>query len=100
MLETNKIIAYALNFLGFLVAGLGSSFIVPIYFSIAGRLAGGKNSLAVAQLSFVNTLLIFNSKFILAAVAQITSITVVLITVGCLMLLLLHFGKIGSKKRI
>jgi hypothetical protein len=62
MLETNKTLAYALNFLGFLIAGLGTSFLVPIYFSIAGRLANGKNSLAVAQLSFVNTLLIFNSK--------------------------------------
>jgi MFS family permease len=100
LLETNRSIAYALNFLGFLIAGLGSSFLAPIYFSIAGRLADGKNSLAVAQLSFVNTLLIFNSKFILAWVVQITSITVALIVAGCLMLLLLHFGKVGSKKRI
>ena len=100
MLETNKSIAYALNFLGFLIAGLGTSFLAPIYFSIAGRLADGKNSLAVAQLSFVNTLLIFNSKFILAWVAQITTITVALIVAGCLMVLLLHFGKVGSNKRI
>jgi MFS family permease len=100
MLETNKSIAYALNFLGFLIAGLGTSFLAPIYFSIAGRLADGKNSLAVAQLSFVNALLIFNSKFILAWVVQITSITVALIVAGCLMVLLLHFGKVGSKKRI
>jgi MFS family permease len=99
LLETNKNLAYALNFLGFLVAGLGTSFIVPIFFSIAGRLSGGKNSLAVAQLSFVNSLLGFNSKLILAAIAQITSITVVLITAGCLMALLFHFGKIGSNER-
>jgi hypothetical protein len=36
----------------------------------------------------------------LAWVAQITSITVALIVAGCLMVLLLHFGKVGSKKRI
>lgn len=100
LLETNKTLAYALNFLGFLIAGLGSSFLAPIFFSIAGRLAGGKNSLAVAQLSFINALLIFNSKFILAWIVQITSITVALIVAGVLMVLLLHFGKIGSKKRI
>ena len=100
MLETNKGIAYALSFLGFLVAGLGSSFLVPIYYSIAGRLANGNNSLAVAQLSFVNTVLIFNSKFILAWIVQITTITVALIAAGVLMMLLFHFGKIGSKKRI
>jgi hypothetical protein len=100
LLETNKTLAYTLNFLGFLIAGLGTSFLAPIFFSIAGRLAGGKNSLAVAQLSFINTLLIFNSKFILAWIVQITSITVALIAAGALMLLLFHFGKVGSKKRI
>ena len=100
LLETNKTLAYTLNFLGFLIAGLGTSFLAPIFFSIAGRLAGGKNSLAVAQLSFVNTVLIFNSKFILAWIVQITTITVALIAAGVLMMLLFHFGKVGSKKRI
>jgi hypothetical protein len=100
LLETNKTLAYTLNFLGFLIAGLGTSFLSPIYFSIAGRLAGGKNSLAVAQLSFINSLLIFNSKFILAWIVQATSITVALIAAGVLTLLLFYFGKVGSKKRI
>jgi fucose permease len=100
LLETNKTLAYTLNFLGFLIAGLGTSFLAPIFFSIAGRLAGGKNSLAVAQLSFINSLLIFNSKFILAWIVQATSITVALIAAGVLTLLLFYFGKVGSKKRI
>jgi hypothetical protein len=65
-----------------------------------GRLSGGKNSLAIAQLSFVNSLLTFSSKLLLAWIAQITSITAILIIAGCLMLLLLHFGKAGSNKRI
>jgi MFS family permease len=100
MLETSKSLAYAISFLAFFVAGLGASFLAPIYFSIAGRLADGKNALAVAQLSFINILLIFNSKFILAWIVQITSITVALIIAGGLMALLIHFGKIGSKVRI
>jgi MFS family permease len=100
LLGTSKSIAYALSFLAFFVAGLGASFLAPIYFSIAGRLADGKNSLAVAQLSFINILFIFNSKFILAWIVQITSITVALIIAGGLMALLIHFGKIGSKVRI
>jgi hypothetical protein len=56
--------------------------------------------LAVAQLSFINSLLIFNSKFILAWIVQATSITVALIAAGVLTLLLFYFGKVGSKKRI
>jgi hypothetical protein len=41
-------------FFGFLLAGLGSSALSPIFFSIAGRLSNGRNAIAVAQLSFMN----------------------------------------------
>ena len=98
--ESNKTLAYILNFLAFLIGGLGSSFLAPIYFAIAGRLSNGQNSIAVGRLSFVNTILIFNSKFILAWVVQLSSITVALVIAGAFMLMLLHFGKIGSTKRI
>jgi fucose permease len=98
--DSNPTLAYALNFLAFLIGGLGSSFLAPIYFAIAGRLSNGQNSIAVGRLSFMNTLLIFNSKFILAWVVQLTSITIALVIAGALMLLLLHFGKVGSSKRI
>lgn len=98
--ESNKTISYFLNFAAFLIGGLGSSFLAPIFFAIAGRLSNGQNSIAVGRLSFINTLLIFNSKFILAWVVQLSSITVALIVAGSLMLMLLHFGKIGSKERV
>jgi sugar phosphate permease len=98
--DSHKTLSYAINFLAFLIGGLGSSFLAPIFFAIAGRLSKGQNSIAVGRLSFMNTLLIFNSKFILAWVVQLSSITVALIIAGALMLLLLHFGKIGSKERV
>jgi hypothetical protein len=71
----------------------------PIFFSIAGRLYNGKNALAVAQLSFVNTSFIFIAKTILAWVVEITSITTALMIAGTAMLALLYFGKIGSTQR-
>jgi fucose permease len=98
--DSHQTLSYIINFLAFLIGGLGSSFLAPIFFAIAGRLSNGQNSIAVGRLSFVNTLLIFNSKFILAWVVQLSSITVALIIAGALMLMLLHFGKFGSKERV
>jgi hypothetical protein len=88
-----------LAFIGFLLAGLGSSALAPIFFSIAGRLSNGKNAIAVAQLSFVNTFIIFISKIIMAWIVQLTSITLALIFAALMMFALLYFGKIGSPVR-
>lgn len=99
MINQNKTLAFTLAFIGFLLAGLGSSALAPIFFSIAGRLSNGKNAIAVAQLSFVNTCIIFISKIILAWIVQLTSITLALIFAALMMFALLHFGKIGSPVR-
>ena len=98
--DSQPTLSYLLNFLGFLIGGLGSSFLAPIFFAIAGRLSNGQNAIAVGRLSFMNTLLIFNSKFILAWIVQLTTITVALLIAGGSMLLLIYFGKIGSTKRV
>ena len=99
IVDTNRSLAYALAFFGFLLAGLGSSAMSPIFFSIAGRLSNGKNAIAVAQLSFVNTTIIFFAKTVLAWIVQISSITVALCLTGLAMFAMLYFGKIGSKER-
>jgi MFS family permease len=99
IVDSNKNIAFTLAFLGFFLAGLGSSALAPIFFSIAGRLSNGKNAIAVAQLSFMNTFIIFISKTILAWVVQLTSITTALLLAGSAMFALVYFGKIGSNAR-
>ena len=99
IVDTNRSLAYALAFFGFLLAGLGSSAMSPIFFSIAGRLSNGKNAIAVAQLSFVNTTMIFLAKTVLAWIVQLSSITVALCLTGLAMFTMLYFGKIGSKER-
>ena len=99
LVDSNRSLAYALAFFGFLLAGLGSSAMSPIFFSIAGRLSNGKNAIAVAQLSFVNTTMIFLAKTVLAWIVQLSSITVALCLTGLAMFTMLYFGKIGSKER-
>ena len=64
-----------------------------------GALSNGKNAIAVAQLSFVNTTMIFLAKTVLAWIVQLSSITVALCLTGLAMFTMLYFGKIGSKQR-
>ena len=100
LVDSNRSLAYTLAFFGFLLAGLGSSAMSPIFFSIAGRLSNGKNAIAVAQLSFVNTTMIFFAKTVLAWIVQLSSITVALCLTGLAMFTMLYFGKIGSTERV
>jgi MFS family permease len=100
LVEINQPIAYFLALFGFFLSGLGSAAMAPIFFSIAGRVLEGNNLMAVAQLTFINTILIFLAKTVLAWVAEVTSITVSLSISGLVMCALFYFGKIGSKVRI
>jgi fucose permease len=99
IVDSNKNIAFSVAFFSFFLAGLGSSALAPIFFSIAGRLSNGRNAIAVAQLSFINTAIIFLSKTILAWVVQLTSITTALLITGGAMFALVYFGKNGSNER-
>ncbi|HRD21562.1 MAG TPA: MFS transporter [Candidatus Nanopelagicus sp.] len=99
IVDQNKNLSFVIAFSGFFLAGLGSSAMAPMFFSIAGRLSDGRNALAVAQLSFINTFAIYIAKTTLAWVAQLTSITVALMFTGLIMSLLIYFGKVGSSQR-
>jgi hypothetical protein len=99
VVDINKNLGYLLAFLGFFLAGLGSSALAPIFFSITGRLSNGKNALAVAQLSFVNAFIIFVAKNILAWIVQISAIMIALMITSILMAALTYFGKVGSPIR-
>jgi MFS family permease len=100
LVEVNKNLAISLAFLGFFIAGLGSSAMSPMFFAIGGRLSAGNNAIAVAQLSFINTLIIFISKTVLAWIVQLSSITVALCLTGLAMMSLFYFSKIGSTERV
>ena len=100
IVDLNKNLAFVIAFSGFFLAGLGSSAMTPMFFSIAGRLSDGRNALAVAQLSFINAFAIYVAKTTLAWVAQLTSITVALMFTGLIMSLLIYFGKVGSNQRV
>lgn len=71
---------------GFLIGGLGCSFIGSIFVSQATKRSNLPASVVIAQLNSVNTLIVFVSKTIVSLTAQLTSVTVALL-VPCVMLL-------------
>jgi len=99
LVDSFRNLAFALAFIGFFLAGLGCSALAPIFFTIAGRLSNGKNALAVAQLSFINAVIMFISRLILAWIVELTSITMAFVIASCAMLSLVYFGRIGSNTR-
>ena len=99
LVDSFRNLAFALAFMGFFLAGLGCSALAPIFLSIAGRLSNGKNALAVARLSFINAVIMFISKLVLAWIVELTSITIAFVIASCAMLSLVYFGRIGSNTR-
>ena len=100
LVDEYKYFAFTLALIGFFLAGLGSSALVPIYFSIVSRFSKGRNAIAIAQLSFINTLVMLVSKVILAWVVELSSIFVALVVASLAMLGLIFLARIGSKDRI
>lgn len=99
LVDSSRNLAFALAFIGFFLAGLGCSALAPIFFSIAGRFSNGKNALAVAQLSFINAVIMFISRLVLSWIVELTSITIALVIASCAMLSLVYFGRIGESSR-
>ncbi len=70
---------------GFIIGGLGCSFIGSIFVSQATKRSKLPPSVVIAQLNAVNTLIVFVAKTIVSLTAQFTSVTVALL-VPCTLL--------------
>lgn len=75
----------ALASLGFLIGGLGCSYIGSIFVSQATKRSKLPTSVVIAQLNSVNTLIVFLSKTVVSLTAQFTSVTIALL-VPCTLL--------------
>lgn len=80
--------SYSLFLLGFLSAGLGSSFIAPSFFTAASRRSKLPNAIVVGQFGVVNNVLIFIVKWIVAWTMQFTGSIALAMMIPTLMVLL------------
>ncbi len=94
--------SYALTceVIAFFFAGLGTSFMAPIFTTIANRRSSLKPSEVVSKLNLANTIIAFGAKSIISWLAQTTSITIALLVPGILLMLVAKFAYLGSPNRV
>jgi MFS family permease len=93
-------LAISLEVLAFLFAGIGTSFMAPLFTTIANRRSSLKPSEVVSQLNLSNTIIIFFAKLIFAWIVQMTSITIALLLPGLLLMAVAKFAYLGNPHRL
>ncbi len=87
----------ALAFAGFLLGGVGSAFISPMFTTIATRHSKFPAGFVVAQMALFNTVIFFFTKIAVSWIAQATSITTALMIPGICLLLTAAFYRLGRE---
>ena len=93
-------LALPVEALAFLFAGLGTSFMSPLFTTIANRRSSLKPSEVVSQLNLANTVIVFVSKILVAWVVQLTSITIALIIPGLFLMAVAKFAYLGNPRAL
>jgi hypothetical protein len=93
-------LAITLEVIAFFLAGLGTSFMSPLFTTIANRRSALKPSEVVAQLNLSNTAISFGAKMIVAWVAQAASISIALLMPGICLMLVARFAYLGNPNRL
>lgn len=93
-------LALPIEVLAFLIAGLGTSFMSPLFTTIANRRSSLKPSEVVSQLNLANTVMIFVAKMAVAWVVQMTSISIALILPGLLLMAVAKFAYLGNPRAL
>ena len=92
--------ALSVEVLAFLFAGLGTSFMAPIFTTIANRRSSLKPSEVVSQLNLSNTIITFVAKLVMSWIVQATSITIALLVPGIALMLVAKFAYLGNPNRL
>ena len=93
-------LALTCEVIAFAFAGLGTSFMAPIFTTVANRRSPLKASEVVSQLNLANTVMIFGAKLIISWIAQATSITIALLVPGLALMLVAKFAYLGNPNRV
>ena len=93
-------LALTCEVIAFAFAGLGTSFMAPIFTTVANRRSPLKASEVVSQLNLANTVMIFGAKLIISWIAQATSITIALLVPGLALMSVAKFAYLGSPNRV
>ncbi len=91
--ESHKGAALLILCIGFSVAGLGSSFLAPIFMSAANARTPLPSSVVVGHIGVVNNSLMFGFRWVIAWIAQFFSLSIALAIPALMLLAVPYFAK-------
>lgn len=94
--QSHPNLALILTIIGFICGGVGSSFLAPLYFVIAGRNSKKPGGVAVAELGAVHQILGYTVRIVIAWVAQFASLPIALLIPATLLVVASFFNRVGS----
>ena len=97
--ETNLHLGYSIFCVAAFVAGIGISFIAPLFFGYASARSNKPSGVVIAELGAVNQLLTFSARNVIAVIAGITSIQFALVIPAIALILVIFFIKAASQPR-
>jgi hypothetical protein len=93
---TNQNLGFIVSLVGFALAGFGSSILAPTFFAISFRNSSLPSSVVVARIGLTQVIVTFIAKFIIAWVAQVTSVTVAMLIPALMLLATTKFSYLGK----
>ena len=94
--ESNRILGFIVALIGFALAGFGSSVLAPTIFAISFRNSSLPSSVVVARIGLTQVIATFIAKFIIAWVAQVTSVTIAMLIPALMLLATAKFSYLGK----
>jgi MFS family permease len=97
--ETNLHLGFAIFCIGFFLAGIGISFIGPLFFGYASARSDKPGGVAVAELGALNQVLTFAVRAVISVVAGAVSLPIAMTIPGVMLILVVFFVAAASQPR-
>ncbi len=97
--DTNLHLAFSIFCLGIFLAGIGISFIGPVFFGYASARSDKPGGVAVAELGALNQVLTFAGRAVISVVAGAVSLPVAMTIPGVMLILVVFFVAAASQPR-
>ena len=97
--ESNLYLGFAVFCLGFLLTGIGISFVGPLFFGYASARSGKPGGVAVAELGALNQVLTFIGRGIISVIAGAASLPIAMTIPGVMLILVVFFVAAASQPR-
>ena len=97
--ESNLYLGFAIFCLGFLLCGIGISFVGPLFFGYASARSDKPGGVVVAELGALNQILTFIGRGVISIVAGVTTLPIAMTIPGVMLIFVAFFVAAASQPR-